>query len=114
MNPKDEMVASAWLEAGRDLGLEVKSPFLLRWKGREFSFAAYIPEFGRDRGVVFVASGTDHEDLKSAMAAEAGYFVSHLDPGRFGSYNPRLFKDTLSDMGYFGPAARRPSWCETW
>ena len=110
MNPKDDKIAAAWMAAAQDLGLGVKSPFVLHWRGREFAYPAYVPDFGREKGCLFLAIGTDHEDLRVAMATEAGYFVCRLDPDKYGTYDRQLFTDMLSDLGWLGPAPQKPSW----
>lgn len=101
----DHEISDAWKAAGRDLGIRVTAPFVLKIDGNEIVFEALISDFGGPSGAVAVASGTVRF---RPILKEKGYFVSHLFP-TYRAYARGHFIATLDDWRWFG-AGDAPTW----
>lgn len=102
----DEAISQAWLEAGRDLHIQIIAPFAVQESGGELvMYEARIPNFGGPKGTVIGVL----DDILRDCRAEQGYYCSNLAPS-YRSYDRQFFVDTLNDWGWYGPAELRPAW----
>lgn len=108
-------VSKAWVHAGQDLGVKVTAPYEIRSGSRGVIYAAYLHEFGSQKGtLVGVLTPPDlmvDEEAKQ-VAERAGMYVSFVSPEGYDEYRKDLFIETLQDWGYFGPEKHRPQWLE--
>jgi len=101
----DEEMSAAWREAGRQLGVRVIAPHVLRLPdGTTVDVEVFLPDFGGPRGAVGVA-----DDARCRRAQGSGHFRSRLHES-YRTFDAGLFRDTLDDWGWFGPLDRRPAW----
>ena len=96
-------MAAAWREAANKLGIRVTAPFEVAW----VSYPAHLPDFGGQKGMVVATLRSPDEVV--AAAAAAGLYLSRASD-QYGEFEPDLFKATLDDWGWFGPAEDRPAW----
>jgi hypothetical protein len=114
MHPNGEKsVSTAWIEAGKALGIQVKVPFEFRVGDRVHKCLAFLPHFSGSGGLVIM--GTRPPDFRAdeafkADAERCGYVWSFLNIDEYQKFDGNLFRDTLREWGYTGPDAERPSW----
>ena len=102
----DEMIA-AWREAASRLGVRVLAPHTVELAdGAAIDVEAFLPDFGGPHGVVAVA--LDDKE-RCQQANQTNRFVSQL-ASRYRRFDAELFRDTLNDWQWFGPASDRPDW----
>ena len=102
----DEMI-SAWRTAARELGVDVLAPHELPLAGGgTVTVEAFLPDFGGPNGAVAVAM---HDDQRCELAMSTQCFASLLAES-YRTFDRPTFQGTLDDWGWYGPAARRPSW----
>jgi|CXWL01.1.fsa_nt_gi hypothetical protein len=102
-------MGKAWVEAARDLEIEFVRPFVLIGEGgREVRCAGLLPQFGGPKGTVIVSR--EDPDEASELAEAQGYYTSGLNPRIYESYDREIFVETLSDWGWHGSEAQRPTW----
>jgi hypothetical protein len=101
-------MAEAWLEAGKDLGLEVIYPYDLESQGRIYEYVALITHFGSAKGTLVLPLEADNEAVRQGR--QDGYFVSRLSEDSYGQYDRSVFVDTLNDWGYCGEKSACPPW----
>jgi hypothetical protein len=102
----DAEISQAWQDAGRDLGIRVTAPFVLKFEDQNVAIEALVSDFGGPMGTIAVASETSRF---SANLKRMGYFVSHLFPS-YRVYSREHFIATLDDWRWFGPSGEEPSW----
>jgi hypothetical protein len=103
----DDQIAAAWREAAYRLGIRVMAPHSLQLPdGTVLVVEAFLPDFGGPRGAVAVALDNDE---RCDRATRANCFVSRL-ASSYRRFDVELFRDTLNDWQWFGPAADRPGW----
>jgi len=81
--------------------------------GQAVLCSAYLPDFGGPAGMVFgLLEGPDHEvDKRLSSAADAqGLYHSFINAEVYESYDEEVFKEALTDWGFFGDEERRPVW----
>ena len=97
-----------WMEAGRDLQIEVIAPFeVLFSDGSRVRVDALVKDFGAPNGMLIHQS---YEVLKPFIGRilENGYgYSSNIGDG---SYEKAAFTEVLKDWGWFGPESRKPAW----
>jgi hypothetical protein len=102
-----------WKAAAADLGLDIVAPFSLdAGRGIKLEFDFLVKNFGAKNGTIVV---TDFASIKPYMQEidDLGYGFSVLDePSNKANeaYNRELFIDMLSEWGWAGPEAERPTW----
>jgi hypothetical protein len=108
------MTASAlvrkWETARDDLGIEIAAPYDLEVQpGVTIRADLLVRDFGGRPGTLVV---TEYSRVRSHLNTleELGYGFSVLTAAR--SYDRSEFIDMLSDWGWTGEAARKPSWVE--
>ena len=94
-------LVQAWQAAATDLGIEVQAPYLVG----DAVFAARVLGFGSARGTLvdWMGSGNSH-------ATADTFYVSCVDPKAYGSYDRRLFQETLDYWGWAGDLSSAPGW----
>ncbi len=97
----------SWMEAGRDLGVEVIPSCRLEIDQLTFT-CLLVKDFGSVMGTIVMPMDVEQEVLSKIR--KTGYFLSRLNPESYCKYDRELFIDTLNDWGYFGPASKRPGW----
>ena len=103
----DDQIVAAWTEAASSLGVRVVAPHSLKLPdGTVLVVEAFLPDFGGPQGAVAVAFD-DNE--RCERATELNCFVSQL-ASSYRHFDAELFRDTLNDWQWFGPAADRPNW----
>ena len=103
----DGQIVAAWREAAFDLGVRVVAPHALELPdGTVLEVEVFLPDFGGPHGAVAIALD-DHERCERATALNC--FVSQL-ASRYRCFDAELFRDTLNDWQWFGPATDRPNW----
>jgi hypothetical protein len=103
-----QLIANAWLEAGRDLGIEVVSPFLLQSpEGRELQYVALLPQFGSCKGMLLIET-LDWDRANIATSKEYGY--SCLTLHTYGVYERSVFVNALFDWGWTEGRGIPPLW----
>jgi hypothetical protein len=108
MESVENKMAAAWTAAAADLGIEFRTPFVLRRGSRAIHCAGLLPHFGCQKGTV-IASKEDPEDVLD-IADALGYNAPGLSPYAYETYERKRFITALSDWGWFGPWKRRPPW----
>jgi len=112
---QDELIIKAWLDAAKDLKIEVIAPYALNAKsGHRFNFIALVKDFGSSNGTLVTTN--DHEEGSPDAAEEQGAYWSALYPESYLSYNREEFIAMLNDWGWFGKEKEKPSWYtgKTW
>jgi hypothetical protein len=103
----DTKISDAWLVAAGQLGIRVTAPFQFKLDdGQVVEVEAFLPDFGGPNGAVLVGL-MDEEESKQANTK--GYFVSALGSD-YQQFDDELFRMTLDDWGWYGPADQQPSW----
>ena len=106
---QDELIIKAWLDAAKDLDIEVIAPFVLNARsGHLFNFIALVKKFGSSKGALVTTN--DHEAGSPDAAEEQGYYWSALYPESYLSYNRKEVMEMLNDWGWFGEEEEKPSW----
>src|SRR5690349_15036676 len=105
-----DALSRAWLDASRDLGIEVVSPFILESMGQRLQYPMLIKHFGCAKGTLLVIVGCKDEELLASTAKLEGYYCSKVNTGLDLVYNAESFKDVLNDWGWFGPNNQVPQW----
>jgi hypothetical protein len=102
-------MASAWLDAARDLCIRIQHPFTFTADGTNTTtLGVYLPDFGSTSGALLTCR-FDGDDVYVA-AEKTGYFRSALNPLHYEPYTRERFVETLNDWGWFGPAEDIPPW----
>ena len=115
MEPGDQSILSAvWRSAAEVLSIRIEAPYLLKAKnGAKIHCIAYLPDFGSPNGMVIgFTCGPSYEidkALKSAAEAQ-NVFCSFVNFEAYKIYNEEVFKEALSDWGFYGTKTLRPSW----
>jgi hypothetical protein len=82
------------LQAARDLGLAVHSPFELEAEGRKIEFVALFPAFGGSKGTLVTLS-SQWDDFHE-LAGRAGYTCVGLYPEQFALYDRGQWEGIIS------------------
>jgi hypothetical protein len=99
----ESRMAAAWREAADRLGIRVTAPYEVA----SVSYAAFLPDFGGDHGAVVARLLSSKGSI--AAADVAGLYLSRVSD-EYAAFDADLFKATLDDWGWFGPAEDRPAW----
>ena len=103
----DDKIVAAWREAASRLGVRVLAPHSVELAdGAVLVVEAFLPDFGGPRGAVAVA--LDDKE-RCERATQTNRFVSQL-ASSYRRFDIELFRDTLNDWQWFGPADARPHW----
>lgn len=92
----------------RQLGVRVEAPYSVFFEGEVVTVAAFLPDFGGRNGMVIDIGDMLDFDKLSRVTDANGIYLSCLNP--VADTSEASVRDALNDWGYFGPAARRPSW----
>ncbi len=96
------------MKAGNDLGICVISPYVLHGDGPVGAeFIALIPQFGRAKGMLLLAS---EDGALKKLAVDNGFGYSCLNADCYGDYFRDLFVDTLNDWGWTPGQETAPIW----
>jgi hypothetical protein len=107
-----EIVVAAWKVAASAFGLNATIPYAL---DGEVECVGFLAEFGRPNGMIMsLATRPQMETDKRivALARAKGMFWTFLNPKVYSAFNAEVFKEALTDWGYFGPTDRRPIWLD--
>ena len=103
----DARVSDAWRQAGRELGILVEAPHVVRCgDGRTVEVEAYVAQFGGPSGTLVVA---DVDRERCSLAAATGHYVSKVGES-YRRFDRKLFIETLNDWGWFRPGDTKPVW----
>jgi hypothetical protein len=103
----DDQIVAAWTEAATRLGIRAVAPHSLKLTdGTVLVVEAFLPDFGGLHGAVAVAL---EDNERCERAARSDCFVSQL-AASYRRFDGEMFRETLNDWQWFGPAADRPSW----
>ena len=92
-----------WLEASRDLGIRVVSPFTLE----AVRYPALVCDFGSANGMVILEVW---DEAQAAVAQAHGYEYSCMDAG---PYDRDEIVEALQERGWAKSPSDAPSWhCE--
>jgi len=108
-----ESVYDAWRVAADALSIRIQVPYLLKTPdGEEVLCAAYLPDFGGPRGMVFgLWDHLAHLGDKVGTAAKSqGLYFSRINPEVYDYYDEEVFVEALTDWGFFGSEDDRPKW----
>ena len=108
MGKSSPSLAHAWLEAGKDLGVNVIHSYDLESQEQIYHYIVLITDFGSAKGTLILSLEADKSAIKKG--SEEGFFVSQLSEDSYGFYNKSSFIDTLNDWGYFGERSACPLW----
>src|ERR1017187_7500873 len=98
LNQEAKQIADAWITAGRNLGIDVISPYILHRNGQpDVEFVALVPQFGSKKGMLLLAT-IDWSLME--LATENGFGYSCLNVESYGNYVRGHFIDTLNDWGW--------------
>lgn len=102
--------AHAWIEAAKDLKIQVVHPFKFKTPcGEEFETqGVYLPDFGSIRGTLLTCR-FDSDEIMDA-ADESGYYRSSLSPYHYEPYSRAAYVEALNDWGWFGNENELPVW----
>lgn len=96
----------AWNEAGRQLGVRVHAPYdYLCADETLLQVDVFLPGFGSVDGMIVICS-----DARELALRHCDVAFSHLLDPSYLTYDERLFRETLSHWGWFGPPSLRPLW----
>ena len=103
----DGAISLAWREAAVRLGVRVVAPYEFELAdGDVIAVEAFLPDFGGPAGTVAVPLD---DEARAHLAAAAGLYVSQLSSA-YRSFDERLFRETLSDWGWYAAASPPPPW----
>lgn len=109
-----ERVYRAWRIAADALSITVEAPYVLNAPNcGKVLFAAYLPDFGTSQGMVIGLLGrpTYMRDKALLSAAKSrGLYSSFISAEIYARYDEEVFKEALTDWGFFGSEERRPNW----
>lgn len=109
MNAKEEdaNLIKAWKKAGKDLGLEIISPFILNTTNGKVDYPILVKSFGGKHGTIIAR----HElFFDFPMPKHKDYFISAVNAEYYSDYNRTNFIETLEDWGFFGNSNDVPKW----
>jgi len=103
-----QLLGEQWRSVAAELGLEFVAPVSLPLPdGTEWEFAALLPQFGGEHGMLI---DTEHSVAAFAAAVDAGYGVSSmLAEHHHLPIDPGNYVDCLIDWGWVGQGAV-PAW----
>ncbi|MEI6788557.1 MAG: hypothetical protein WCL49_08775 [bacterium] len=103
-----DKIAKAWLQAGRELGVEVVAPFSLRSPaGEVVEYIALVRNFGTDKGMLLLADFGAKGSMQLAQAE--GFSFSCLSES-YAEFDRQRFIDALNDWGWTGSDKQAPNW----
>lgn len=97
----------SWLQAAKDLGIKITSPFILTSDGNDFIYIALIHDFGADKGTLVCT--IDQWQSYVPIATRQGFYCSGL-ADVYIEYDRNRFVDTLDDWGWYGAPEAKPAW----
>lgn len=103
----------AWREAERQLGICLTAPYEFVTHSISRTCIAYLPDFGSINGMIIDAAFAPFYDTDERLieeAAKLGLFVSSINVDTYDVFDKVVYREALSDWGFFGPSERRPSW----
>jgi hypothetical protein len=100
-----------WAQAAADLGLDIDVPYSVRLpSGASVDARVHLRNFGGDNGMLVVSDYSIVSMLLDELASQ-GYGFSVLDdPLQSEVYDREVFIEMLTDWGWSGTSAERPSW----
>ena len=103
-----ELLREQWRIVATGLGIQLLSPILLPLPdGTQWEFAALLPQFGGERGMLI---DVEHSSAAFAAAVAAGYGASSmLAEHHHLPVDPANYIDCLIDWGWVGQGAA-PAW----
>jgi len=101
-------IVAAWNQAAADLGIDFTSPWhTLTLDHRRISYLGLIHGFGGTTGTVIRLLHLGELSVYEPIDRE--FHVAKLG-SRHAVYDPLVFRGTLIEWGYTGPASRHPHW----
>ena len=95
-------ILNAWIEASKELGLNIQSPFILQTNNSKTEYVLLIKDFGSKLGTVVL---TNRMQPVTKEIKENNYYYSILGQG-YRKYNRESFIDTLKC--YYGDINAKP------
>ncbi len=102
-----DSLVSAWRDAARDLGVDVRAPFNL--PDVSTPCFAWVTSFGSSHGTVVTGRRSANEDIR-AIAESRSMYCSEIDEESYSRYDRDLFVETLNDWGWYGDLSAVPEW----
>lgn len=103
-----DRIISAWRRAAADLGISFTTPWhTLTADHRRVSYLGLVHGFGGLTGTV--VRPLQLGELRLYEELDRDLHVAKLGE-RHAVYDPLVFRGTLLEWGYTGPASQRPSW----
>ena len=114
MNTNIDKVSDAWRKAGEELNIRVIAPYTIQGSdGKDYCFAAYLPDFGGRKGAVLIAAEPPKFECSGKVlecAKNHGYWHSILSCDCYSIFDKDSFIATLDDFQYFGEPGNQPNW----
>jgi hypothetical protein len=104
----DLAISKAFEEASSKLGFSFVPHFMLSLAGgAAIHSLGLVQHFGRPNGTLIFGQTTPYPNI--AQLEANGYFASILGSS-YQTFDEVLFRETLDDWGFFGPAELQPFW----
>lgn len=103
-------MTEAWLEAHRDLGIEVQIPFtVISPEGNALLVLGLVKYFGNPKGTVLISIEDDFQALADLLES-LDYSWSAVNLLSYSKYDREYFIDTLNNWGWYGNQQDKPKW----
>ena len=107
MNPADQNLITAWQRASEDLGIDIKTNYLVNTEGGKVKYPVFVRSFGKKKGTI-IAKYELFIDFP--MPKHKDYHFSAVNVETYSKYDREYFIETLEDWGYFGADFNKPIW----
>jgi hypothetical protein len=101
-------MATAWVEASKELGFIFKSPYILKDGSNEIIITGFISDFGGENGVAIL--GRYDSDEADDMADKLNILCPSLSPESYENFNRTMFIDTLKEWEWSSSDKDTPEW----
>lgn len=102
-----QLLREQWRTVATVLGLQFVAPVSLPLSdGTQWEFAALLPQFGGERGMLV---DVEHSAAVFDAAVAGGYGISSMLAERRHPIDPQDYVECLVDWGWVGPGAA-PAW----
>jgi len=107
------LLEQKWRRISKDLGIVIEAPFVVTLpEGRSIIAPVLVKNFGGRSGMIIVEDFSAVRDHTVALW-DLGYGYSTLSPPSSDEYDRDSIVDMLTDWGWSGDEANRPSWLLT-
>lgn len=106
----DDQITSAFVQAADALGFSFEPAFSVALKdGPAIQSLGLVRHFGSALGTLLFSESLCPSTRESEELQGMGYYFSLLFES-YCQFDEQLFKDTLSDWGFFGNGQEPPNW----